>query len=150
MTNPRKTPAQFYEARVVRGLECWAWTGRKDAFGYGVVQLGRGEPRTGAHRVSWELHVGPIPEGMQVLHHCDNPECTNPSHLFLGTPLDNMLDASAKGRLNVPSKGWLGKRSACPNGHPFDESNTYLYRNARLCKACRAENQAAYKKRKNA
>jgi hypothetical protein len=147
---PRKTPQQFYDARVVRGDGCWGWTGKTDGFGYGVVQLGRGEPRSGAHRVSWRLHCGPIPDGLHVLHRCDNPPCTRPDHLFLGTALDNQRDASAKGRLSVAGKGWLGLRTHCPRGHAFDEANTKVHNGVRLCRKCRAENQRDYKRRKGA
>jgi len=52
-----------------------------------------------AHRVTWEIVNGPIPDGLLVLHHCDNPPCTNPIHLFLGTIKDNSHDAMHKGRL---------------------------------------------------
>lgn len=59
-----------------------------------------------ASRVAYEIYVGPIPAGLHVLHKCDNPPCVNPDHLFVGTPLDNARDCSAKGRRrNVPSVG---------------------------------------------
>jgi len=78
---------------------CWIWIGGRNARGYG--NLGEG-PRCGktlaAHRVSWMLTNGPIPNGKSVLHKCDNPPCVNPDRLFLGTQLDNMRDRSAKGR----------------------------------------------------
>lgn len=76
--------------------DCWIWTASTDIYGYGIV--GVGGRNKGAHRASWEIHNGPIPEGLKVLHHCDNPPCVRPNHLFLGTQKDNMDDMNAKGR----------------------------------------------------
>lgn len=76
--------------------ECWEWLGGRDSSGYGNI---RHEGRNlGTHRVAYLLLVGPIPEGMRVLHKCDFPACINPEHLFLGTQQDNMDDMRAKGR----------------------------------------------------
>lgn len=78
---------------------CWEWKGGRGLRGYGKFWL---NPRTlPAHRFSWELANGPIPDGLFVCHHCDNPPCVRPDHLFLGTPKDNQQDAIAKGR-SVP------------------------------------------------
>ena len=81
----------------VRNQGCKEWAGTRRADGYGVLRKGSLQVR--AHRAAWEDAYGPIPDGMDVCHHCDNPPCVEPTHLFLGTALDNMQDASRKGRL---------------------------------------------------
>jgi predicted XRE-type DNA-binding protein len=90
--------------------ECWEWQGSKHRFGHGRIGAGPGTRRLlYTHRLSWEIHNGPIPEGMCVLHRCDNPPCSNPDHLFLGTKADNTADMKSKGRASggakKPAKG---------------------------------------------
>lgn len=81
--------------------ECWEWHGnRTPRLGYG--RIGKGHDVYLAHRVSWELHFGPIPAGLHVLHRCDNPPCVNPAHLFLGDQAVNSNDMWAKGRGSGP------------------------------------------------
>ena len=95
MTAPFET--RFW-AKVVKTDGCWKWTGSKHPFGYGMIRAGGMRNKMTASRASWLIHFGPIPDGMYICHHCDNPECTNPKHLFLGTPQDNCVDKEEKGR----------------------------------------------------
>lgn len=75
---------------------CAEWRGRRTPQGYGVVYFG--DRPHGAHRVSHEIHTGPIPEGLMIRHKCDNPPCVNPDHLETGTSEDNVRDAVERGR----------------------------------------------------
>lgn len=96
-------------SKVDKSGECWIWTGARLGK-YGETSDERGVLL--AHRASWELHFGPIPEGMWVLHNCpsgDNPLCVNPAHLWLGTALDNNLDAIRKGRPNPGNPKIVGE-----------------------------------------
>ena len=81
--------------------ECWEWKASKSVSGYGQFTAGEGHS-TRAHRYSWELFFGPIPEGKLVLHKCDNPSCVNPYHLYLGDSCDNAEDAVVRGRHVAP------------------------------------------------
>lgn len=81
---------------VERSPGCWEWGGNRMSNGYGRIGVDR--KKVLAHRASWLIHNGPIPDGVFVCHHCDNPPCVNPDHLFLGTQRDNIHDMLAKGR----------------------------------------------------
>lgn len=85
-----------WEEKVKRTADCWSWTGYRDANGYGRLTVNHNAVL--AHRLSWEIFCGPIPEDKRVLHHCDNPSCVRPDHLFLGTQVDNITDTVMKGR----------------------------------------------------
>jgi hypothetical protein len=75
---------------------CWVWTAGTTSGRYGKFRLPHGH--VAAHRMAWELERGPIADGLWVLHRCDNIKCVRPSHLFLGTPVDNVNDRDRKGR----------------------------------------------------
>jgi len=151
MKTTRPTPAE----RLAAGLEqkpngCLEWTGYTNAGGYGKISVNNKPVST--HRTAWELANGPIPDGLHVLHHCDNPPCceTEPTegypegHLFLGTKAENTADMNAKGR-----HGNL-RKTQCINGHAFDEANT-LFRSrlggGRACRACQLAATARYRDR---
>jgi hypothetical protein len=95
-----KDPAVRFFAKVIRHENpdvCWGWSGAKHRYGYGRMQWKGAVVE--AHRISFEIHSGqPIPAGMEVCHSCDNPVCSNPNHLFLGTNSDNRADSVRKSR----------------------------------------------------
>ena len=111
------SPEERFWAKVDKvDKGCWEWTATKSA-GYGRFKV-NGYLLL-AHRYSYELCHGPIPEGLWVLHHCDNPGCVNPEHLFLGTRSDYMIDCVCKGRLPVSkltNNSVLSIRQAYKNG----------------------------------
>ena len=123
---------------------CLEWTQGGNSKGYGAMSF-EGRP-TLTHRVAWILVNGPIPDGLFVLHHCDNPPCceTAPSeaypdgHLFLGTHNDNAADRDTKGR------GANGNsiKTHCKYGHEFTEANTSVNKHGhRNCRTCHAANE---------
>lgn len=106
--NPAHRETRTREQRFWRFVQksegCWAWTADKVTGGYGRFARGGRPKLVLAHRFSYELANGPIPDGLHVLHHCDNPPCVNPSHLWLGTDADNARDCDAKGRRPVANR----------------------------------------------
>lgn len=110
--NKLRVESRFW-SNVPKGdrSSCWEWKGVRVGsmtIKYGQFNFPGG--RTAAHRFSWYLAHGPIPNGLQVLHKCDNPPCVNPSHLFLGTQADNVHDCVAKGRARGAQKSVQEKR----------------------------------------
>lgn len=137
-------PAEIrFWMRVDKSDECWIWTAGRGDHGYGGLKNDEGRS-VSAHRFSYELHHGPIPEGMVVCHRCDNPPCVRPDHLFLGSPADNVQDMFQKGRA---VSGWA-IRTHCSNGHLYDEDNTRVDKHGhRKCRACAREYDRKAKQR---
>lgn len=130
--------ARFKSKVRVSESGCWEWTGFQKPLrgmpnltvGYGSMSYrGKAWP---AHRLSHHLLVGPIPDGLIILHKCDNPPCVNPDHLRLGTHQDNSLDASRKGRSRDMN------RTHCVNGHEFTPENiAWVTKNKSAVRTCR-------------
>lgn len=101
-----KSPEERFWTKVRKTESCWLWTAAKDQKGYGKLQVGTMKrPRyVVASRLSWEIHEGPIPPGIFVLHRCDEPSCVRPDHLFLGRAADNAADKVRKGRQTKGSR----------------------------------------------
>ena len=133
---------------------CWIWTASLKKRNYGSFSSGK--KNLIAHRASWLLHYGEIPEGLRVLHRCDNPPCVNPQHLFIGTNKDNTDDAVAKGRLRGLPDFNKARREFrfCKRGHEYTPENTRpRYLNGvfvgRQCKECkRADFRRRYERKK--
>jgi hypothetical protein len=137
---------RFFD-KVRKSEQCWIWTGSKgsgkDNYGFFYLHGNRktGQKNVRAHRYSYELHNGKIPDGLLVLHKCDTPSCVNPDHLFLGTNKDNSDDKIRKGRFLIYGFGRINKeKTSCKNGHPFNNENTYILKLkngfGRRCRKC--------------
>ena len=122
-------------AKVEKTDTCWNWTGAlttRKPVGYGIITRGApGRNMVTANRLSWEMHYGPIPDGLFVLHACDNRRCVRPDHLMLGTAQANAVDAARKGKWNRPPQ------THCQRGHAF-EGNVYTHPSTgrRMCHEC--------------
>lgn len=113
---------------------CWLWTGYVGSEGYGLLTASGKTHR--AHRLSYEIYVGPIPIGLLICHKCDTPSCVNPSHLYAGTHRDNVLDMVRRKRHPMQ------QGTHCRRGHPFLESvvgeRNCQGRRYRTCRVCAA------------
>lgn len=136
----KPTSERFWE-KVDKTVEsgCWEWRSSIRGNGYGAFfthLIEEGRKAHGAHRFSWELEHGPIPNGLWVLHKCDNRICVNPDHLFLGDRTDNMRDCAEKGRIKTIGKSNM---THCHRGHEFTPENTKLTKQGhRRCLVCAA------------
>lgn len=131
----RDLALRFWEKALI-GDGCWEWqASRYPKGGHGQFHLDGHMVR--AQRVAWILFYGEIPEGMSVLHHCDNAPCVRPDHLYLGTQADNMHDVKERGR------HWRHTQTHCAKGHPLIEKPS----GRRGCPVCdKAAKQASYRR----
>jgi len=140
--------------------ECWPWTGSVNEHGYGGIRLGGRSGRLWkAHRIAYLItHPGEkLAPADHICHHCDNPPCCNPAHLYKGdyrTNVDDMVrrgrqskgearSAQLKGRMASGDAHWTHIRPAthCQQGHAFDEENTAMWGGRRRCRVCANEGQ---------
>jgi hypothetical protein len=121
---------------------CWEWPGARDRDGYGVKTVNGRQWRV--NRLALETVGVDIDHGL-VLHHCDNPPCFRPSHLRVGTLLDNMADKVARGR----QKNQYKEATQCIRNHPFTPENTYINptSGSRQCRTCRREDNRRRKQK---
>lgn len=135
-------------ARLEWQGECLVFPGAHTVAGYGLLRerVNGERTMTGTHCVMYRDTIGPIPDGLFVLHTCDNPPCCNPDHLWLGTAAENSLDMVTKGR----ARGYMTGSTVCRKGlHQFTPDNTYTFPDGRrLCRECHRENQREYRARK--
>lgn len=138
---PKFTVEEVFWSKVKRSDECWEWTGaiRKDGYG----SAWNGKRQMPAHRLSYELTNGSMPAELYACHACDNPGCVNPSHIFPGTPKDNMQDKVAKGR-HVSGNSL---KTHCKYGHELSVGNYFTApgTKSRRCKKCADRRQVAYR-----
>lgn len=123
---------------------CFLWEGSCDRRGYGQLRVSRDVLRYATH-VALELDGRPVPHGMGACHHCDNPGCVNPAHLFVGTQKDNAADMIRKGRGSKPpiAKRGQGMKDFCVRGHPMSGDNLFFFDGGRGCRECSRIRKAA-------
>lgn len=119
--------------------DCLVFTGATAGGGYGRISIRRGVVRQ-AHRVVYEALVGPIPDGLDLMHSCDNPPCVNIEHLAPGTRAKNLADCVARGRHPEASQ------THCFNGHEYTLDNTYVHATSgqRICRTCQLSYQRTH------
>ena len=143
---PKPVMEKFY-AKVQKTESCWPWIGSVDrGTGYGAMRVKCADGRwrkKWAHRLSYELHIGPIEDGREIDHLCRVRSCVNPSHLEMVTAQENI-------RRGESSAAKAARRDTCAHGHAYTAENTKLSRDgARQCRTCQREWQAKNRERVN-
>lgn len=120
-------------SKVNKTESCWLWTAAHNGLGYGRIRIGGRKGRlVYAHRLSYEIVNGPIPEGLVIDHLCRTPSCVNPSHLEAVSQKTN----SQRGEAGEHMKIYNGSKTHCPSGHPYDVVNTHHHGGRRHCRSC--------------
>lgn len=139
----QSTPNQIYRKVRKKANGCWIYRGAVNTNGYPQVSINRSIWL--AHRLSYTITFGPIPQGLKVCHKCDVRNCINPNHLFLGTQKDNIDDMLKKGRNGAQ----FLRKTHCIRGHELKEGSFYLSkRNSRNCKECHKLRAKEYARKK--
>jgi hypothetical protein len=136
--------AERFWKKVEKTDTCWLWRGGMTKQGYGQIFAGAGQRRMiYAHVVSYEMHVAPRPEGMDIDHLCDNPSCVNPQHLRPATHRENVLRGTGYYARNA-------RKTHCPSGHLLAETAYQNVKGGRRCSICtRRANRASNQRRKD-
>jgi hypothetical protein len=139
---PRFVDDFWEQVQKTHDYGCWLWTGPTERKGYGRWR------RTLAHRESWARANGSIPDSKWILHHCDNPPCVNPAHLYPGTVVENVRDMVTRGRAHTPPR-----KTHCNAGHLIDGDNLRQVTTSsgevrRYCRAC--DNERSAKRQRDA
>lgn len=148
-SDPALVAARFW-SKVRQDGDCWVWTGFKSPDGYGKFRAAAPSRRMlPAHRVAYEWMVADIPDGLTIDHLCRNRACVNPYHMEPVPHLVNFRRGTGPQTLREHSKNCAAQRTHCPQGHPYDNQNTYVAaRGGRECRTCdRNRHQAARRKR---
>jgi len=154
MSNPKGRPTGALEQRLWAKVDktgdpsgCWLWTASRNPGGYGQIWA-NGKAARHAHRIAYELLVGPIPDDLELDHLCRVRHCVNPAHLEPVTHAENVR----RGNMEIKRLAVIRGRTHCKRGHPFDDANTYVTpdgrRQCRVCMKLRRQTPLAIQKAK--